>query len=285
MSPPCDWDWRPDSSTPCTRLTGYVLESRAFFLVGRITRNRSEPAPGGSVNTVEIHVHFEGVLLDLFGTLVPVGSRDDRAPHLHEMARLLEVDPVRFEGDWAKSLELRCSGQLGSLEECLRRIAGRQGIVPTFDHVRESVEVRLAFCQSPLESCGPVLPELDALRAAGVRLAVVSDTSGETPRLWPSTVLGQRFDATVFSCEEGFCKPDPRMYQRALQRLHLPAERCAFVGDGGSHELTGATTVGLAAFLYNFPGASPTPDARYDPDAEWNGPPLPDLRNLLTVTH
>ncbi len=227
---------------------------------------------------------FEGLLVDLFGTLVPAGPQEDRARHLHEMARLLGVNPVRFERDWAESLVERCCGQLGSLEETVRRIAGRQGIEPTFDDVRQATKIRLAFARSHLEACGPVLPELDALRAAGVRLAVVSDTSEETPRLWPSTALSHRFEATVFSCEEGFCKPDPRMYHRALRRLDLPAERCAFVGDGGSHELTGATTVGLTAFLYNFPGASASAAARYDPDTEWTGPPLPNLRNLLNMT-
>ncbi|MGC2288905.1 MAG: HAD family hydrolase [Thermoplasmata archaeon] len=227
-------------------------------------------------------LYFKGVLIDLFGTLVPAGPRAARAPHLHEMARILEVDPETFEKDWTESLDQRCRGQLGSLEETVRRISERQGIEPTFDRVHQALKIRLRFAKSHLESCGSVLPELDALRAAGVRLAVVSDTSAETPRLWPSTVLGQRFEAAVFSCEEGFCKPDPRMYRLAIQRLELPVEHCAFVGDGGSRELTGATGVGLTAFLYNFPGASPSPDDRYDPDVEWTGLPLRDLRNLLT---
>ncbi len=197
------------------------------------------------------------------------------------MARILEVDPVVFESDWAETFGQRVSGQLGSLEETIRRISGRQGIEPSSERVRRALETRLAFTKAHLESCGPVLPQLDALRTAGVRLAIVSDTSEETPRLWPSIALGSRFEAAVFSCEEGICKPDPRMYYLALQRLGLPAERCAFVGDGGSHELTGATAVGLAAFLYRFPGETASPDSRYFPDTAWKGAPLPDLRDLL----
>ena len=42
--------------------------------------------------------------------------------------------------------------------------------------------------------------------------------------------------------------------------------------------------MGLTAFLYNFPGASASAAARYDPDTEWTGSPLPNLRNLLNMT-
>jgi putative hydrolase of the HAD superfamily len=81
---------------------------------------------------------------------------------------------------------------------------------------------------------------------------------------------------------EGFCKPDPRMYKLALERLRLPADRCAFVGDGGSRELSGAESVGLAAFLYRFPEEPTGLEARYDPDTEWKGRALNDLSDLLT---
>jgi putative hydrolase of the HAD superfamily len=224
---------------------------------------------------------IDGVLIDLFGTLVPAGSPAARAPHLHEMAHRLGVDPATFARDWADCIAERCRGEFGSLEETVRRVSERQGARPNVEQVQQATEIRLAFARHTLESCGPVLPELDGLRSAGVRLAVVSDTTAETPRVWAASPLGPRFEATVFSCEEGFCKPDPRMFRLALQRLDLAPERCAFVGDGGSRELTGATSVGLSAYLYNFPGGSPDVEARFEPDTEWTRPPLPDLRNLL----
>jgi len=226
-------------------------------------------------------LRFEGVLLDLFGTLVPAGPRVSRAPHLYEMARTLGADPRRFERDWAQSFAERVLGQFGTLEETVVSIAARQRVTPSADAVRRATEVRLAFSKSTLESCGPVLPGLDALVKAGLGLAVVSDCSEEPPRLWSSTPLGSRIHATVFSCEEGFCKPDPRMYQLALRKLGLPASRCAFVGDGGSRELTGATAVGLSAYLYRFPGDDGRPDVRYDPDTGWTGPALRNLADLL----
>jgi putative hydrolase of the HAD superfamily len=225
---------------------------------------------------------FEGVLLDLYGTLVPAGPRASRAPHLFAMAQLLGAEPGRFENDWATSLGDRVFGRLGSLEDAIVNIAGRQGLLPSPERIQQAVDVRLAFCRSTLESCGPLLPQLDALLGAGIRLAVVSDCSEETARLWSASLLGQRIKATAFSCVVGTCKPDPRMYRLALQQLGLPADRCAFVGDGGSRELTGATEVGLTAYRYRFPGDRGLPDSRYDPDTEWRGPMLEDLRDLLS---
>lgn len=222
-----------------------------------------------------------GALLDLFGTLVPASPLATRAIHLQEMGRRLGVDPVVFERAWARSFRERCLGKLGSVEQTIRTLARQQGVDPTQRSVEEALELRLAFSRGQLESCGPVLPDLDALRAAGVRLVVVSDTSGEVPRLWPSAPLAARFAATVFSCQEGFGKPDARMYRLALERLGLSADECVYVGDGGSRELTGAVAFGLAAFRYQFPGTPPGPGDVYDLDSDWKGPTLGRLRDLL----
>lgn len=226
---------------------------------------------------------YRGALIDLWGTLVPAGSRSARAPHLHAMAERLGVDPPLFESDWAESLGDRCVGALGPVEETVRRLAQRQGREPTAEAIAEAVEIRLAFSRPALAAEECVLDSLDALRAAGLELAVVSDCTDETVRLWPTTALASRFRATVFSSETGFCKPDPRSYRRAMQGLGLPSNECAYVGDGGSGELTGAERVGLDAFLYRAPGQRAEPEYRFLPDTEWQGPVLGDLRDLLAV--
>lgn len=199
------------------------------------------------------------------------------------MAQILRLDPALFEHDWAGCFGERVTGRLGSLEETIRRMAERQGACPSADEMRRALETRLAFTRSQLDACGPVLPALDTLRAAGLRLAVVSDASEEAPRLWLSCPLGVRIPATVFSCQQGFCKPDPRMYLHALAQIGLPANRCAYVGDGGSHELTGAEAVGLSAFLFRFPEDHSGPDMRFNPDTNWTGPEIHDLGELLTA--
>ncbi|MCI4347009.1 MAG: HAD family hydrolase [Thermoplasmata archaeon] len=226
---------------------------------------------------------FKGVLMDLWGTLVPAGSTTSSALHLLSMARTLGIDPKAFARDWAESLEERCIGALGPLEETIRRIALRQGVKPSEESVARALEIRLVNTRFALEAGGLLLPALDALRGAGMRLAVVSDATEETPRLWSSIPLGSRFQATVFSCVTGFCKPDPRTYRLALRELGLQPDECVFVGDGGSRELTGAKAIGIEAFLFRFPGQPEKPEYRYLPDNGWDGPTLHDLGELLAI--
>lgn len=249
------------------------------------SRRRACDEPRDPVSNVpQGHGPFRGVLIDLFGTLVPALPPQMRIPHLLSMAEALGVTPGVFAQDWGSSFAERVTGQLGPLEETIRRIARRQGRDPTDAQVEQALAIRLEFSGSVLSACAPVLPGLDALLREGISLAVVSDTSGETPRLWPTSPLGSRIKATVFSCETGYCKPDPRMYRSGLEQLELAADQCAFVGDGGSRELTGAAACGLSPFLYRFPHPSSDPSARIDPDIDWMEPPLRDLRDLLSLS-
>ncbi len=78
-------------------------------------------------------------------------------------------------------------------------------------------------------------------------------------------------------------KPDPRIYQLALQRLGCAPEACFYVGDGSDRELTGAREAGIQPILI----AAPLTNA-YDvqrPDVEsWQGKiahTFPDLVALL----
>jgi putative hydrolase of the HAD superfamily len=224
---------------------------------------------------------FDGVLLDLFGTLIPNGGHRDRARSVERMALALRVDPAEFARRWSSTFDERARGAFGPLEQTISHLATATGRRPSAEELGAAVAIRLDFSRSLLVSSDHTLRGLDALRAAGCRLALVSDCTEETPWLWPSSGLHTRFDTVVFSCVEGVRKPDPRIYRLALERLGLDPPRCAFVGDGGSRELTGAERVGLFAFRYNFPGLEAATADRVDYDEEWSGPTLKELRDLL----
>ena len=49
----------------------------------------------------------------------------------------------------------------------------------------------------------------------------------------------------LFSCQVGLKKPDPRIYRLACDQLGVPPERCLYIGDGSSRELSGAAAVGM----------------------------------------
>jgi epoxide hydrolase-like predicted phosphatase len=68
-----------------------------------------------------------------------------------------------------------------------------------------------------------------ALHARGVPTGLVSNSWGT--RRYPRELLAELFDGVVISSEEGFRKPDPRMYQLGAQRIGVAPAGCVFVDD------------------------------------------------------
>jgi putative hydrolase of the HAD superfamily len=92
-------------------------------------------------------------------------------------------------------------------------------------------------------------PTIAALRAVGMRLAVLSNF--ELPDLAPplahAGIDPGQFDALVSSAGLGWAKPDPRAYMAAAAALDLPPAACWFVDDLAEN-VAGARLVGMRAF-------------------------------------
>jgi len=56
-----------------------------------------------------------------------------------------------------------------------------------------------------------------------------------------------RFEVALVSGEEGVRKPDPEIFQRALERLELKPREAVFVGDNPETDIAGCRTVGMWA--------------------------------------
>jgi putative hydrolase of the HAD superfamily len=63
----------------------------------------------------------------------------------------------------------------------------------------------------------------------GVRTGLVSNSWGT--RRYPHELIADLFDGVVISGEEGFRKPDPRMYELGAQRIGVAPTECVFVDD------------------------------------------------------
>jgi putative hydrolase of the HAD superfamily len=93
-----------------------------------------------------------------------------------------------------------------------------------------------------------VVPTLDAFDRAGIRLGVVSNWDKRLGVLLDSLELSRRFEFIVASAGVGRRKPHPRIFEEALRRLELPADRVAHIGDSYEEDILGAQGVGITAF-------------------------------------
>jgi HAD superfamily hydrolase (TIGR01509 family) len=90
---------------------------------------------------------------------------------------------------------------------------------------------------------------LDALRAMGLKLVVVSNANGTLKALFARLDLARRFDVILDSAEEGMEKPDPRIFELALERSGARRQDTVHVGDLYHVDVEGARGVGLEAVL------------------------------------
>jgi putative hydrolase of the HAD superfamily len=100
---------------------------------------------------------------------------------------------------------------------------------------------------------GPdVIGTLEALRAGGLRLGIVSNAA-YLPRLMKHQLaalgLANFFDAVTFSSEVGVRKPHRAIYADALNKLGADASRTLFVGDRVREDVQGPQALGMRAVL------------------------------------
>lgn len=96
---------------------------------------------------------------------------------------------------------------------------------------------------------------LEALRARGLALAVVSNSDGEIDRRLDEAGLRPYFDAVIDSGRLGIEKPHPGIFHAAADAVGVSIERCLHVGDIYHVDVVGAETAGAVGILLD-PGRS-----------------------------
>jgi putative hydrolase of the HAD superfamily len=89
-----------------------------------------------------------------------------------------------------------------------------------------------------------------AVRREGLKTALLSNSWGTSG--YPRERLAELFNAVIISGEVGLRKPDPAIYELAVDRLGVPAERCVFVDDYPGH-LEPAADAGMTTVLHISP--------------------------------
>ena len=127
-----------------------------------------------------------------------------------------------------------------------------------------------------------VVPCLDAVAAAGIRMGVISNFVWGGPELIHALELSSHFEGLTVSARVGFQKPHRGIFEHALSQLHVAPDRAWHVGDSYKADVVGARRLGITPLLIDrYGGADPARvrEEHEDPDLTI----LSDLYDLLEV--
>ena len=117
----------------------------------------------------------------------------------------------------------------------------------------------------------PGVPEaLTAMREGGLQLAVVSNSDGSVEQSLETAGLRPYFGPVMDSFVVGHEKPDPRIFEHALEACAAHPERTVHVGDLYAADVVGARAAGVHPVLLD----------PFDDWGEVDCVTLPDIRTL-----
>ena len=126
---------------------------------------------------------------------------------------------------------------------------------------------------------------LEELAARGVRLALVADSRPNTP---PNVLrqhgLLERFETLAISEVAGATKPDPRLFEIALEALDIPPAaygRVAMVGNHLERDIAGANRLGLVSVFFHWNERRRTTPETEDEQPNYTVHSAGELRALL----
>jgi HAD superfamily hydrolase (TIGR01509 family) len=165
-------------------------------------------------------------------------------------------------------------GSFAGAEEDMASVLAACGVDPEPGLVTELLELERRSLLTRIHLYEDSIPVLRALRARGVRTALVSNCSRSTRPVVDDLGLEREMDAVVLSFEVGAAKPDAAIYRAALDRLGSEPAGAAFVDDQSVY-CDGAAALGMRTYLIQR-------DASHRDEVSTDGHTLiPDLAALL----
>ena len=162
-------------------------------------------------------------------------------------------------------------GYFAEWEEIWRQDASIQTQAPTTEFVATALEklgvkappvalaeftdaiLQVSVGTAVVEPPEPGMPEaLAALRQLDLRLGCVSNAFMGASTLHQIMVkrgLGQHLEMTLSSCEFGYRKPHPAIYEAAVEKMGVDAAEIIFVGDRVEQDVVGPARLGMRTVL------------------------------------
>lgn len=188
-----------------------------------------------------------GIGFDLDHTLA-IDNRLERVAFLRLLERIL-AEGGRYAGtltdeiDGIDELLKRQRSAEFSIDEAVRRFVAAHGVTPAESHVQWFRRIAVAMVDDLVVPLPGVAQTLDALRDAGIAIAVL--TNGWNPMQRCKAERAGFHEAVLVSSEIGAQKPAARAFEILLDTLKTPPGATWYVGDDPRGDVAGAAAVGL----------------------------------------
>jgi len=130
----------------------------------------------------------------------------------------------------------------------VRQLLAESGIEARDDELERFLEAEHAAWAPARQLADTTHALLETLRERGLKVGLVSNAF-DPPALLHRDLeqlgITERIDFAVFSSEVGRRKPDPAIFEHALEALGVAAGRTLFVGDTLATDVAGAAALGM----------------------------------------
>lgn len=205
----------------------------------------------------EVHA----VLFDMSGTLHPqtqtaraVASNLTFMKDMFHLEHSMDYISATVRAAMVAAMEHRLSQSFYLLADVYRegrrnalRELGAEVTDEELDLMLEHQRIAHAREASPQEGADELLA---SLRAAGIRIGIVSvNDERDLSLLVDACGLRQHLDFVLSSEAARSCKPDPAVFQLAVDLAGVPAAQTVFVGDMPEMDVVGANRAGMRSVL------------------------------------
>jgi putative hydrolase of the HAD superfamily len=194
-------------------------------------------------------MRIQAITFDVGGTLIEpwpsVGHLYAEVAERHGMKNISPADlNTRFVAAWEanRDFDYTKAGWEKLVNETFRGLTGASDRVTFFAELYERFAEADAWRVFP-----DVRPSLESLASQGIRLGAISNWDERLRGLLQRLRLHDYFETLAISCEVGFPKPSPVLFQHAATKLGLPAAAILHVGDSVELDVRGARAAGFEA--------------------------------------
>ena len=101
------------------------------------------------------------------------------------------------------------------------------------------------------------LDALETLKQGAYRIGIISNFDSRLNDLLQDLRIADYFDRVVLSWQTGAAKPDLRIFQTALEKMHVRGTEALHIGDSSPEDYQGARRAGMHAILLDRSGMEP----------------------------